>query len=195
MKKLKKLKTLSKKPFFYAREAEKKGVHPSLLSYYAKKGLIEKLGHGIYRGKESVLDVDFQWEDLILTAKSIPKGVICLTSALAIYDLTEEIPRFHWIAVSNASRAPRRKGVRIVRMRSFKLGQTKMKFGKETISIFDRERTVIDAFRFLGRETAIKALKESLKLKGKNKVNLRKIQLYSKKLRYNIDPYILTATT
>ena len=195
MKKLKKLKSLFKKPLFYAYEAEKKGVHPSLLSYYAKKGLIEKLDHGIYRGKESMLNVDFQWEDLILTAKSIPKGVICLTSALSIYDLTEEIPRFHWIAVSNASRAPKRKGVKIVRMRNFKLGQTKMKFGKEIISIFNRERTIVDAFRFLGRETAIKALKESLKLKGKNKVNLRKMQLYSDKLRYNIDPYILTATT
>ena len=195
MNNIKKLKLLSKKPFFYAREARKKGIHPSLLSYYAKKGLIERLDRGIYRGKESTLDVDFQWEDLILSAKSIPKGIICLTSALAIYDLTEEIPRFHWIAISNASRAPRRKGVKIVRMRNFKLGRTKMKFGKETISIFNKERTIVDAFRFLGRETAIKALKESLKIKGKDKINLRKIHLYSKKLRCNIDSYILTATT
>ena len=126
MKKLKKLKSLLKKPLFYTWEAEEKGVPASLLSYYKKKGLIEKLDRGIYRGKESMLNVEFQWEDLILTAKSIPKGVICLTSALAIYDLTEEIPRFHWIAVSNSSRAPRRKGVKIVRMRNFKLGQIKM---------------------------------------------------------------------
>lgn len=195
MKKLKKLKSLLKKPLFYTWEAEEKGVPASLLSYYAKKGLVEKLDRGIYRGKESMLNVEFQWEDLILTAKSIPKGVICLTSALAIYDLTEEIPRFHWIAVSNSSRAPRRKGVKIVRMRNFKLGQIKMQFGTETISIFDRERTVIDSFRFLGRETAIKALKESLKIKDHNKLDLRKLQLYSEKLRYNIDPYILTATT
>ena len=195
MKQIRKIKSLLRKPLFYAWEAKQKGVHPSLLSYYTKKGLIERLDHGIYRGKQSVLNVDFQWEDLILTAKSIPKGVICLTSALALYDLTEEIPRFHWIAVPNSSRAPRRKGVKIIRMRNFKLGKTKMQFGKETISIFDRERTVIDSFRFLGRETAIKALKESLKIKGKNKINLRKMHLYSEKLRYNIDSYILTATT
>ena len=195
MKQIRKIKALLRKPLFYAWEAKQKGVHPSLLSYYTKKGLIERLDHGIYRGKQSVLNVDFQWEDLILTAKSIPKGVICLTSALALYDLTEEIPRFHWIAVPNSSRAPRRKGVKIIRMRNFELGKTKMKFGKETISIFDRERTVIDSFRFLGRETAIKALKESLKVKGKNKINLRKMHLYSEKLRCNIDSYILTATT
>ena len=82
-----------------------------------------------------------------------------------------------------------------MRMRNFKLGKTKMKFGRETITIFDRERTIVDSFRFLGRETAIKALKGSLKIKGQNKINLRKIHHYSEKLRYNIDPYILTATT
>lgn len=195
MKEFKKLKLLLRKPLFYAWEAEKKGVHASLLGYYTKKGLIEKLDRGIYRGKESTMNVDFQWEDLILTAKSIPKGVICLTSALALYNLTEEIPRFHWIAIPNSCRAPKRKGVKIIRMRNFKLGQIKMKFGETTITIFDRERTVVDSFRFLGRETAIKALKESLRIKDHNKVKLRKIQFYSKKLRYNIDPYILTATT
>ena len=195
MKEFNKLKPLLKKPLFHAREAKQKGVHVSLLSYYTKKGLIEKLDRGIYRGKKAVLNVAFQWEDLILTAKSIPKGVICLTSALALYDLTEEIPRFHWIAVPNSSRAPRRKGVKIIRMRNFKLGQIKFKFGKEMINIFDKERTVVDSFRFLGRETAIKALKTALKIKGQNKINLKKIQFYSEKLRYNIDPYILTATT
>ena len=148
----------------------------SLLSYYTKKGLIERIDRGIYRGKEAILNVDFQWEDLILTAKSIPKGVICLISALALYDLTEEIPRFHWIAIPNSSRAPKRRGVKIVRMRNFKLGQTKMKFGKETITIFDKERTIVDSFRFLGRETAIKALKVSLKTSSQNKINLRKLQ-------------------
>ena len=195
MKQFKKLKPLLKKSLFHAWEAEKKGVHASLLIYYAQKGLIEKLDRGIYRSKKAVLNVDFQWEDLILTAKSIPKGVICLTSALALYNLTEEIPRFYWIAISNSSRAPKRKGVKIVRMRNVKLGQTKMKFGKEIITIFDKERTIIDSFRFLGRETAIKALKESLKIKGQNQINLRKIQSYSEKLHYNIDPYILTVTT
>ena len=195
MKEFEKIKPLLKKTLFHAWEAKQKGIHTSLLSYYTKKGLIERLDRGIYRGKEAVLKVDFQWEDLILTAKSIPKGVICLTSALALYNLTEEIPRFHWIAIPNSSRAPKRKGVKIIRMRNFKLGKTKMKIGKETITIFDRERTIVDSFRFLGKETAIKALKESLKIKGKEKINLRKIHRYSEKLRYNIDTYILTATT
>ena len=194
MKEFKKLETLLKKPLFHAWEAKRKGVHTSLLSYYVEKGLIEKIERGIYRGRNASLNVDFQWEDLILTAKSIPKGVICLTSALALYGLTEEIPRFYWIAVPNVSRAPKRKGVKIVRMRNFTLGKTKLKFGTERVSIYNKERTIVDAFRYLGRETAIKSLKLALQMRGADRLNLRKLQFYSKKLRYNLTPYILAST-
>ena len=69
MKEFEKLKPLLKKPLFHAREAKQKGVHISLLSYYTKKGLIERIERGIYSGKEAILNVDFQWKDLILTAK------------------------------------------------------------------------------------------------------------------------------
>ena len=84
MKEFEKLKPLLKKSLFHAWETKQKSVLTNLLSYYAKKGVIERLDRVIYRGKEAVLNVDFQWEDLILTAKSIPKGVICLTSTLAL---------------------------------------------------------------------------------------------------------------
>lgn len=195
MKEFKKLNPLLKKPLFHAWEARRKGIHTSLLSYYAKKGWIQKLDRGIYCGQNQNLNIDFKWEDLILTAKSIPKGVICLTSALAVYNLTEEIPRFFWIAVPNSTRAPKRKGVKIVRMRNFTTGKTKIKCGQTVISIYNRERAIVDAFRFLGKETAIKSLKKALQVKGNNKLDLRKLQSYSKKLRYDLTTYILTATT
>ncbi len=56
MKQFKKLKPLLKKNLFHAWEAEQKGVHASSLSYYTKKGLIERLDRGIYRNKEAVLN-------------------------------------------------------------------------------------------------------------------------------------------
>jgi predicted transcriptional regulator of viral defense system len=195
LKEINKLSGLLKRPFFTASQARDAGVHPSLLSYYAKQGLIERIERGIYKGPSAEMTVDFKWEDLVLAVKSIPNGVVCLISALALYELTEEIPRAHWIAIPNSARAPKRKGAKIIRMRNFELGQTEFQIGQETIRIFDRERTIVDAFRILGKETAIKALKEGLKIKREGKINLRKIQDYAKKLRVNIDPYILTATT
>ena len=107
-----KLKPLLKKSFFKAGEARKLGISPSLISYYVQKGLIEKIDRGIYRSANQELDVDFRYEDLVLISQSIQGGVICLVSALTIYELTDEIARAHWIAVSNDSRALRRKGAK-----------------------------------------------------------------------------------
>ena len=40
--------------------------------------------------------------------ENIPNGVACLISALDIYDMTNEIPRAHWIAIPHATTAPKR---------------------------------------------------------------------------------------
>ena len=38
------------------------------------------------------------------------------------------------------------------------MGSTRMKLGSAVINIFDKERAIVDAFRFLAPETAIKAI-------------------------------------
>jgi predicted transcriptional regulator of viral defense system len=183
---------LASKPLFSARDARRAGIHPSRLSYYVKIHLLERIGRGFYRGVDSEVHVDFQWEDLVLIAQSVPKGVVCLISALALYELTDEIPRVHWIAIPHITTAPIRKNARFIRMRDMTTGKTQMKLGKETITIFDQERTIVDAFRYLSKEIAIKALKEAFKTK---KLDLKKLQKYAKKFKINLDPYILTVTT
>lgn len=190
-----KLGELLDKPFFSSSDANRKGVSTSLLSYYIKKGLIERVDRGIYRGFNSSIDVDFQWEDLVLTTKSIPGSVVCLTSALALYDLTDEIPRIHWIAISNDKRAPKRMGTKIVRMRNITLGKVEMNIGSESIQIFDLERSIIDAFRYLGKEVAIKAMKRAISINGQNRLDPKKLRNYATEFRINIDQYILAVTT
>ena len=189
------LKDLFERPVFSAVEAREAGIHPSRLSYYVKTNRIERIGHGVYRGVESSVDVDFQWEDLIIIAKSIPQGIVCLTSALALYELTDEMPREHWIAVSHSTTAPRRESTRIVRMRDMNTGKTTYTIGQETVSIFDRERTIVDAFRYLSKEIAIKALKAAVSGRSPKKLDIKKLQQYAKQFGLNLDPYILTVTT
>jgi len=182
---------LAAKPLFNAKEARNAGIHPSRLAYYAKIELIERLGRGIYRGIDSQINVDFQWEDLVMTVKSVPSGIVCLTSALSLYKLTEEIPRQHWIAIPHATTAPKREQTKFIRMRNTTTGKIALKIGKESIAIFNIERTIIDAFRYLGKEIAIKALKEALKSNRKQKLNIRKLKRYAKKFRVNIEPYLM----
>lgn len=191
----KQLKKLLAKPLFRASEARALGIHPSRLSYYVKINLIERIGRGVYRGIGSEVNADFRWEDLILVSRSIPNGIVCLLSALAVYDLTEEIPRQHWIAIPHATTAPKRKNTRFIRMRDTDTGKIDYQLGKETIAIFDRERTVIDAFRYLSKEIAIKALKEAARGKGKNKFDFKKFQKYAKKFKIDLTPYILMVST
>ncbi len=189
------LKELFERPVFSAAEAREAGIHPSRISYYVKTNRIERIGHGVYRGIESSVDTDFQWEGLVIIAKSIPQGAVCLISALALYELTDEIPREHWIAVPHSTTAPKRENTRIVRMRDMNTGKTVHTIGQETVIIFDRERTIVDAFRYLSKEIAIKALKLAVSGRSGKKLDIKRLQQYAKQFSLNLDPYILTVTT
>lgn len=186
-----KLKPVLDKPVFFAEDAKKLGVHPSLLNYYISKGLIVSIARGVYQGKSATVNTDFKYEDLIITAKSIKNGVICLISALDIYGITDEIPRKFWIAIPHSTTCPQRDNTVFKRMRDIETGKINYKLGGENITIFDIERTIIDSFKFLSLEIAIKALKTAV---NENKVDLNKLNSYAKKLRVNIKPYIHALT-
>lgn len=181
-------------PSFTSLAAKKLGVSSASLAYYVKIGKLERIARGIYKGTNAPSIDSFQWEDLIIAAQQTKNGVVCLISALALYELTDEIPRQHWIAIPNSTRHRAPKTVRVIRMRNMVLGKTTIKIDKISIPIFDRERTIVDAFRYLSKEIAIKALKEALKNK-KEKINIEKIMRYSKELRFNISTYLTAMTT
>jgi predicted transcriptional regulator of viral defense system len=185
---------LSKKSVFTAEEGRLAGIPSRMLSYLCSKGQIERVSRGIYKIKEVKFDQDFEWEDLALTAMSIPNGIICLTSALCYYDLTDEIMREFWIAVPHSTTSPERENARIVRMRNITLGQIKIKIGHDDLKIFDRERTIVDAFRYLDKEIALKALQTYLKTTKETKPDIKKLMKYAKTLRVDLTPYIMAFT-
>lgn len=188
------LKQLLKRPVFSSAEGKEAGIPARMLAYFCSKGQIERVGRGIYRVKDSDFDRDFEWGDLVLTALSIPNGVICLISALCYYGLTDEIMREFWIAVPHSTTAPSRENAHIVRMRNTSLGKTIIKIGDQKLKIFDRERTVVDAFRYLDKEVALKALQAYLKISKNTKPDIDKLLKYAKKLRVDLIPYVLAFT-
>lgn len=194
MRKIEALDSLLKKPLFTSTEAKKLGIHPAVLAYYVKIGKLKRINRGIYQSVNKELE-NFRFRDLIEATYSIHGGIICLLSALAIYDLTEEIPRQHWIGIRQNTSAKKVPQIKTVRLRNMELGKTSIELEGVVVPIFDRERTIIDAFRLLSREIAIKALKIALTQSGTKKIDLLKLQEYAKKLRVNIDPYLITATT
>lgn len=191
---LNKLKPLLHASSFTSEEARLRGVSSSTLAYYVKQNELTRIGHGVYRGANAPIADDFRWEDLIEAMQRVKEGVICLTSALSLYHLTEEMPSQHWIAIRNETVHRAMPSTKVIRMRNLTLGKTTVKVGNVTLPIFDRERTIVDAFRYLGRETALKALKIALTKKGAEKVDIEKIRQYAKKLRIKIEPFLIAMT-
>lgn len=191
---LDKLKPLLLAPSFTSKEARVRGVSSSTLAYYVKQNELTRIGHGVYRGANAPVAIDFRWEDLIEAMQRVKEGVICLTSALSLYHLTEEMPSQHWIAIRNETIHRGMPTTKVVRMRNLTLGKTTIKIGNVTMPIFDRERTIVDAFRYLGRETALKALKIALTKRGTEKINVEQIRKYAKKLRIKIEPFLIAMT-
>jgi predicted transcriptional regulator of viral defense system len=192
---LRRIDRLLSAPSFTAREAAELGLPAANLAYYVKRGDLERVAHGVYRAPQAPTTSDFRWEDLVTALQSVKDGVVCLTSALALYGITEEMPRQHWIAIKQSTRHRAGPDIRIVRMSDLSLGRTTLEVGGITVPIFDRERTIVDSFRRLGPEVAVKALRTALAKpeKGK-KLDLRKLQQYAKKLRFDITPYLLAVT-
>lgn len=185
---------LSKKAVFSSAEGREAGIPARMLAYFCQKGQIEKVSRGMYKIKNIDFRSAFEWEDLAITALSIPNGVICLISALCYYELTDEIMREFWIAIPHATTSPSRENARIVRMRNISFGQITVKIGSLKIKIFDRERTVVDSFRYLDKETALKALQSYLKAGTDRKPDIDKLLKYAKKLRVDLTPYISAFT-
>lgn len=186
---------LLEQAYFTSREAARVGVSSPLLAYYVKIGVLERLARGVYRGVNAPGVADFRWEDLVLAMARVKQGVVCLVTALALYELTEELPRQHWIAIPHGTRHRAGATVKVVRMRNITLGQTTLDIDGIALPIFDRERTLVDAFKYLSKETAIKALKAAVLKQGDEKIDLEKVRKYAKVLRVKMQPYLLMVST
>jgi predicted transcriptional regulator of viral defense system len=182
---------LKLKPTFTTFEAQEHGLSARMLTYYVKTGVLDRVARGVYRFSDYIpKDENVLWEDLAVAAQRVSNGVICLISALNYYGLTDERMREYWIAVPHAQAHSHFPLTRIVRLRNIELGVEKKVIAEIEVKIFNPERTIVDSFRLLDFETAIKALK--LYLKGEcGKPDLKKLSRYSKELRANIEKHIV----
>jgi len=144
-------------------EILKAGIHPSTLYSLFENGKLERISWGIYRPTDSP---PLSNPDLILVAKRIPKGVICLLSALSFHDITTHIPHEIHVALSFGAEQPRLEypPIRTFRFsnRAFTEGIQIHVIDRAKIQVYSPEKTLADCFKFrntIGLDTAIEALK------------------------------------
>lgn len=141
-------------------ELAKEGITAATLARMRAKGLILQLSRGLYQLPDAGGDANHV---LAEAAKRVPKGVVCLVSALAYHELTDTIPHSVWMAIGPNDRRPKvsQPPLQIVRFRGKLLdhGIETHTIEGVTIRIYDPAKTVVDLFRY--RQSAGKRYKHS----------------------------------
>jgi predicted transcriptional regulator of viral defense system len=150
-------------------EFRAKGVTAATISRLERAGAVVRLGRGVYQLADAAVDAHHV---LAEASKRVPKGVICLVSALAFHDLTDQMPARVWMAIGPKAWRPRIEypAIRFVRFPKERLEKS-VEFhviDGVKVPIFGVAKTVADVFRYrrvLGTTLAVEGLREALRKK------------------------------
>ncbi len=147
-------------------------------------GYLDRVRHGYYELAER----DTASEEQMLAA-FIPKGIVCVESALFHYGYSDFAPRKWSIAVPR-SMSRKKLEVDALALKPYYISSELYCLGKSTddfngvmLSVYDRERTICDCFKYRSRldnEMFIKAIHAYV---NDTKKNLQNLSVYSKNLR------------
>lgn len=153
---------------FTAQEATAVGVaRSSLRRWAAPEGPLVELSRGVYRRRDAPESAHIA---LLAVAKRVPKGVICLLSALDAHELTDDVPQAVQIAIPRTSSTPKIDYPAVETFRfdpkTFGVGRSTLQAAPgETVPIYDPARSVVDAIRLrsrVGESLAFQALRRYL---------------------------------
>jgi len=144
-------------------QALRAGIHPRTLYELRDNGIITALSRGIYclSGRD-----DVSQPDIVSIALRVPRGVVCLISALSYHGITTEVPHELSIAIprgvtpAQISYPPVR--FHIYGKNAYTAGIETHEINQVSVRIYSPEKTVADCFKFrnkIGLDVAIEALK------------------------------------
>lgn len=147
-------------------------------------GYLNRIRHGYYQ----LAEADTSSEEQLL-ATLIPKGIVCVESALFHYGYSDFSPRKWSIAVPR-SMSRTKLDVDILALQPYfvqpeiyGLGKVTDDFDGVNLPVYDRERTICDCFKYRSRldnEIFNKALNSYA---NDTEKNLQNLSIYAKKLR------------
>lgn len=148
-------------------EIRRAGITAATVSRLEREGFVTKLGRGLYQLADAAPEGN---HSLAEAAKRVPRGVICLVSALAFHGITDQMPRRVWIAIGPKDWKPQ---IDYPPLRIVRFADKFLRDGVEThdiegvpVPIFGVAKTIADAFRHrrsVGTDVAVPALKEALR--------------------------------
>ena len=179
-------------------ELRKAGITAATISRMRQAGEVRHLARGLYQLSDTELELHHSMAE---AAKRVPKGIICLTSALVFHELTLELPDKVWMTINRKGWAPTGDGVkiRIVRFADHLLdeGFETHTIEKVPVKVFSPASTIADCFRHprkVERSVAIEGLREALR-RGKTTPSEISEQARKRGVYHLIKPYLETLTT
>lgn len=159
----------------------KAGFHSDSLTALEGEKKVEKIGRGLYQLTNREPD---SHPDLVIACLQAPKGVVCLLSALAFHEVTNEIPKAVDLAIPRGIHAnkidyPPVKFYRFA-LETWKAGIEEHKIESHQIRVYSLEKTVADCFKFrnrVGLDVAREALKTAVTEK---RISPKEIMRYAK---------------
>ena len=149
------------------REIVDAGIAEETIARLVRRGEVIRLTRGLYQLSGYKVAAA---HSLVEATKQVPRGVICLLSALQYHGLTTQLPSRVWIAIDRNAWKPT---AQHPPLRVLRFGGKALTVGVEihtiegiAVPVYGVAKTVVDCFRYrnkIGLDVALEALRESLR--------------------------------
>jgi predicted transcriptional regulator of viral defense system len=158
------LRLARKHPLLRASEVAQAGLPTVTLTRLVSAGKLERVGRGVYSLPNQAISEN---RSLAEVAIRVPRGVICLVSALRVHGIGTQAPHEVWLAIPHHMPSPRisQPALRVIRMSgpSLTKGVDRLKVDGVEVPVFNAAKTIADCFKFrnkIGLDVALEALRE-----------------------------------
>ena len=147
-----------------AHDLTKQALPTMVLSRLTAAGKLERVARGVYALPGRAIS---EHRSLAEVALRVPKGVICLLSALRVHGIGTQAPFEVWLAIEHRAALPRleRPKIRPVRMSgaAFTDGIEHLSVDGVNVPVFNTAKTIADCFKYrnkIGLDVALEALRD-----------------------------------
>ena len=153
-----------KRPLLRARDLAQQALPTVVLSRLVSAGKLERIARGIYSLPGRTLS---EHRSMAEVALRVPRGVVCLLSALRVHGIGTQAPFEVWLAIPHHTAVPRldQPALRIIQMSGPALteGIERMTVDGVKVPVFNAAKTVADCFKYrnkIGLDVALEALRD-----------------------------------
>ena len=151
-------------PLLRARDLTAQALPTVALSRLVAAGKMERVARGVYSLPGRALS---EHRSLAEVALRVPRGVVCLLSALRVHGIGTQAPFKVWLAIPAHTPTPRldQPSMRVVRMSGPALteGIEAIEIDGVQVPVFNAAKTVADCFKYrnkIGLDVALEALRD-----------------------------------